>query len=207
MRASAICSSSPFRDQVGPTFNAITVDSDTSTSDTLLLLASGAADHGEIKDADDPELADFKRALHDVLFDLSQQVVKDGEGISKFVTINVSGAVSDGSAHRIGMSVANSPLVKTAIAGEDANWGRIVMAVGKAGEPAERDRLTIKLGPHVLAQRGERSPSYTEADGAAYMKNAEIVIGIDLGLGDGEATVYTCDLTHSYIDINADYRS
>ena len=171
------------------------------------MLASGAADHPKIQSADSSDLADFKRALHDVLFDLSQQIVKDGEGISKFVTIKVSGAVTDGSAHRIGMSVANSPLVKTAIAGEDANWGRIVMAVGKAGEPAERDRLTIKLGDHVLAQRGERMPDYTEDDGAAYMKNSEIVIGIDLGLGDGEATVYTCDLTHSYIDINADYRS
>lgn len=193
--------------QVGSTFNSITVDSDTSTSDTLLLMASGAADHEEIQTANDFALTDFKRALHEVLFDLSQQIVKDGEGISKFVTIKVSGAVSDGSAHRVGLSVANSPLVKTAIAGEDANWGRIVMAVGKAGEPAERDTLTIMLGPHVLAQRGERMPDYTEIDGSNYMKNADIIIGIDLGIGAGAATVYTCDLTHSYIDINADYRS
>ena len=193
--------------QTGPTFNSITVDSDTSTSDTLLLMASGSADHADIVGADDPALADFRKALHGLLFDLSQQIVKDGEGISKFVTIKVTGAVSDASAHHVGMSVANSPLVKTAIAGEDANWGRIVMAVGKAGEPAERDSLTIMLGHHVLARHGERMPDYTELDGSAYMKQSEIVIGIDLGLGGGEATVYTCDLTHSYIDINADYRS
>ena len=192
---------------VGSTFNSITVDSDTSTSDTLLLMASGAAKHAEITRADDPALADFREALHDVLFDLSQQIVKDGEGISKFVTIQVTGAVSDVSAHRIGMSVANSPLVKTAIAGEDANWGRIVMAVGKAGEPADRDTLSIWIGPHVLAEGGQPAACYKEELGASYMKNAEIVIRLDLGLGDGNATVYTCDLTHSYIDINADYRS
>jgi len=192
---------------VGPTFNSITVDSDTSTSDTLLLLASGAAEHEAITSADDPSLAEFRQALQDVLFDLSQQIVKDGEGISKFVTIKVTGAVSDASAHRIGMSIANSPLVKTAIAGEDANWGRIVMAVGKAGEPADRDSLSIWIGPHILAEGGQPAESYREEDGAAYMKNSEINISVDLGLGDGEATVYTCDLTHSYIDINADYRS
>lgn len=192
---------------VGPTFNSITVDSDTSTSDTLLLMASGAADHVDIHKADDAALAGFRKALHDVLFDLSQQIVKDGEGISKFVTIKVEGAVSDASAHRIGMSVANSPLVKTAIAGEDANWGRIVMAVGKAGEPADRDTLSIWIGPHVLAQGGQPAASYKEEDGASYMKNEEIIIRLDIGLGEGAATVYTCDLTHSYIDINADYRS
>ena len=194
-------------EDVGPTFNSITVDSDTSTSDTLLLLASGAADHAEINTAADPALADFRGALHAVMFDLSQQIIKDGEGISKFVTLEISGAVSDNSAHRIGMSVANSPLVKTAIAGEDANWGRIVMAVGKAGEPADRDKLSIWIGPHVLAEGGQPAASYREEYGAAYMKQDEIVIRIDLGLGDGKATVYTCDLTHSYIDINADYRS
>ena len=193
--------------QVGPTFNSITVDSDTSTSDTLLLMASGAADHAEITRVDDPALEEFRKALHGVLFDLSQQVIKDGEGISKFVTVKVTGAVTDASAHRVGMSIANSPLVKTAIAGEDANWGRIVMAVGKAGEPAERDKLSIWVGPHVLAEGGQPAASYTEADGDAYMKKAEIVIRVDLGLGGGAATVYTCDLTHSYIDINADYRS
>jgi glutamate N-acetyltransferase/amino-acid N-acetyltransferase len=194
-------------EQVATTFNAITVDSDTSTSDTLLLLASGAARNKAIEAADDPALADFRQALHAVLFDLSQQIIKDGEGISKFVTIHVTGAVSDASARTIAMSVANSPLVKTAIAGEDANWGRIVMAVGKAGEPAERDKLTITLGPHILAQKGERMPDYTELDGSEYMKRDEIKIGIDLGLGDGAFTAYTCDLTHAYIDINADYRS
>jgi len=193
--------------EVGPTFNSITVDSDTSTSDTLLLLASGAAGHAEIKTADDAALTDFRRALHEVMFDLSQQIVKDGEGISKFVTIDVSGAVSNASAHRIGMSVANSPLVKTAIAGEDANWGRIVMAVGKAGEPADRDKLSIWIGPHVLAEGGQPAESYREEHGASYMKQDEIIIRLDIGLGDGSATVYTCDLTHSYIDINADYRS
>ena len=123
------------------------------------------------------------------------------------MTVKVTGAVTDASAHRVGMSIANSPLVKTAIAGEDANWGRIVMAVGKAGEPAERDKLSIWVGPHVLAEGGQPAASYTEADGDAYMKKAEIVIRVDLGLGGGAATVYTCDLTHSYIDINADYRS
>ncbi len=192
---------------VGGTFNAITVDSDTSTSDTLLVLASGAAGNAAVDGLDDPALKDFLRALRDVLFDLSQQIIKDGEGISKFVTIHVTSAVSDASARTIAMSVANSPLVKTAIAGEDANWGRIVMAVGKAGEPAERDKLTITLGPHILAQKGERMPDYTELDGSEYMKRDEIKIGIDLGLGDGAFTAYTCDLTHAYIDINADYRS
>lgn len=192
---------------VGPTFNSITVDSDTSTSDTLLLMASGAADHADISSAGDPALADFRKALHAVMFDLSQQIIKDGEGISKLVTIKMTGAVSDSSAKRIGLSVANSPLVKTAIAGEDANWGRIVMAVGKAGEPAERDRLSIWIGPHVLAEGGQPAQSYCEEDGAAYMKKPEIDIHIDLGLGEGVATVYTCDLTHSYIEINADYRS
>lgn len=188
-------------------FNAITVDSDTSTSDTLLLLASGAARHERLTSLEDPRLTEFKAALYDVLFNLAMQVVKDGEGISKFVTINVSGAVSNVSAKKVGMSIANSPLVKTAIAGEDANWGRIIMAVGKAGEPAERDKLSIWLGPHLLAKKGQRFPDYTELDGEAYMKNDKIDIKVDLGLADGSATVYTCDLTHDYININADYRS
>lgn len=194
-------------DLVGPTFNSVTVDSDTSTSDTLLLLASGAADHAPVSQADDPRLADVCRALRAVMFDLSQQIVRDGEGISKLVTIRVSGAVSDGSAYRVAKSVADSPLVKTAIAGEDANWGRIVMAVGKAGEPAERDSLSIHIGPHCLASQGQPDADYVEEMGATYMKEAEIEIAIDLGLGGGAATVYTCDLTHRYIDINADYRS
>ncbi|WP_371396162.1 bifunctional glutamate N-acetyltransferase/amino-acid acetyltransferase ArgJ [Fretibacter rubidus] len=194
-------------DQVGSTFNAITVDSDTSTSDTLLLLASCAADHRLITDVNDPRLDDFKAALHRVLFNLAMQIIKDGEGISKFIRVTISGAVSDKSAKKIGMSIANSPLVKTAVAGQDANWGRIIMAVGKAGEPAERDKLTVHIGPHLLAQHGQPAPHYTEADGAAYMKNAEIDIRVDLGLGDGQSVVYGCDLTHQYIDINADYRS
>lgn len=194
-------------EQTQTSFNAITVDSDTSTSDTLLLLASGAAGHDVISDSDDPRLASFKAALHEVLFDLAMQIIKDGEGITKFVTIKVNGAVSDISAKRVGMSIANSPLVKTAIAGEDANWGRVVMAVGKAGEPAERDKLSIWMGPHLLAQKGQKNEAYTEEDGAAYMKNDEIEIKVDLGLGEGASTVYTCDLTHGYIDINADYRS
>ena len=189
------------------TFNAITVDSDTSTSDTLLLLASGAAEHQPITHINDPHLIEFKTALESVLYDLAMQIIKDGEGITKFVTIKVSGAVSDISAKRVGMSIANSPLVKTAIAGEDANWGRIVMAVGKAGEPAERDKLSIWMGPHLLAQKGQKNESYTEDAGSAYMKNSELEIKVDLGLGDGASTVYTCDLTHGYIDINADYRS
>jgi len=192
---------------VGPTFNAITVDSDTSTSDTLLLLASGKAAHAQIADINDAALAEFKQALRDVLHDLAMLVIKDGEGITKFITIDVTGAVSDVSAKAIGMSIANSPLVKTAIAGEDANWGRVVMAVGKAGQPAERDKLSIWMGPHLLAQRGQRSSKYTEQDGDTYMKNAEINIKVDIGLADGEARVYTCDLTHGYIEINADYRS
>jgi len=192
---------------VGPTFNSITVDSDTSTSDTLLLIASGAADHVKISSVDDPALSEFRTALHKVLFDLSQQVVKDGEGISKFITVKVTGAVSDQSAKNIGLSIANSPLVKTAIAGEDANWGRIIMAVGKAGEPAERDSLSIWIGPHVLAEGGQPAASYREEMGASYMKNSEIDITVDLGLGAGKSTIYGCDLTHSYIEINADYRS
>ncbi len=195
------------RQLVQTSFNAITVDSDSSTSDTLLLLASGAAGHARITDIEDSSLMDFREALEKLLHDLAMQVVKDGEGLTKFITITVEGAVSDISAKRIGLSIANSPLVKTAITGEDANWGRIVMAVGKAGEPAERDSLSIWMGPHLLARRGQRLESYTEQDGAAYMKNAEIDIKIDLGLGDGHAVVYTCDLTHGYININADYRS
>ena len=188
-------------------FNAITVDSDTSTSDTLLLLASGKAGNKSYEEAAHPALADFKSALENVLKNLALQIVKDGEGLTKFVTVKVTGAVSDKSAKAVGLSIANSPLVKTAIAGEDANWGRIVMAVGKAGQPAERDKLTVRIGPHLLAEAGEVAPDYTEEDGAAYMKNAEIIIAVDLGLGERQADIYTCDLTHGYIDINADYRS
>jgi glutamate N-acetyltransferase/amino-acid N-acetyltransferase len=194
-------------EHVKTTFNAITVDSDMSTSDTLLLLASGAGDTPEITSAKDPRLKDFKAKLHEVLLDLALQIVRDGEGASKFIEIHVTGAQSDESAHKIGLSLANSPLVKTAIAGEDANWGRIVMAVGKCGEPASRDSLSIRFGDHLVAENGFVSKSYNEDDGASYMKRAELVLGVDIGIGSGQARVYTCDLTHTYIDINADYRS
>jgi len=189
------------------TFNAITVDSDTSTSDTVLLAASGAARHELVSDINDPRLSVFRTALSALMKDLALQIVKDGEGARKFITVTVTGAETDLSAKTVGLAIANSPLVKTAIAGEDANWGRIVMAVGKSGEPAERDKLSIRMGPHLLAERGEKVDSYQESDGAAYMKHAEIELCVDLGLGAGAATIYTCDLTHAYIDINADYRS
>ena len=189
------------------TFNSITVDSDTSTSDTLLLLASGAAGGPEIEDASDPRLKDFRTKLHEVLLDLALQIVRDGEGATKFIEIKVSGAQSNDSAHRIGLVLANSPLVKTAIAGEDANWGRIVMAVGKCGEPADRDKLSIRFGEHIIAENGFVAEGYKESDAAQYMKRQDLVLGVDIGLGSGEAVVYTCDLTHGYIDINADYRS
>ncbi|MGB0908561.1 MAG: bifunctional glutamate N-acetyltransferase/amino-acid acetyltransferase ArgJ [Maricaulaceae bacterium] len=190
------------------TFNAITVDSDTSTSDTLLLLASGAAGGPEdITAASDPRLDDFKRALHGVLQDLALQVVRDGEGATKLVEINISGAADNESARAIGLSLANSPLVKTAIAGEDANWGRIIMAVGKSGQAADRDKLSIAFGPHLVAENGAIAADYTEEKGAAYMRQNELILNVDVGVGTGLAKVWTCDLTHGYIDINADYRS
>ena len=189
-------------------FNCITVDGDTSTSDTLLLVATGAgAEHTRIASASDRRLADFAAKLESLLVDLACQVARDGEGASKFVTIDVSGAASDEAARRIGLAIANSPLVKTAIAGADANWGRIVMAVGKAGERAERDRLKIAIGGVKVAARGARVPDYDEAPVAAHMKGQEIAIAVDVGVGRGRARVWTCDLTHGYIDINADYRS
>lgn len=188
-------------------FNAITVDSDTSTSDTVLLAASGAADHAPITDANDTALHEFKVALAALMLDLAHQIVKDGEGASKFVEVLVKGAATSDSAKAVAMSIANSPLVKTAIAGEDANWGRIVMAVGKSGEPVDRDKLSIWIGAHLLAERGTLAADYQEADGAAYMKRDNIVITVDLGLGSAQFTAWTCDLTHAYIDINADYRS
>jgi glutamate N-acetyltransferase/amino-acid N-acetyltransferase len=193
--------------QIDRSFNAITVDSDTSTSDTCLVFATGKAGIAPITDASDPRAATFAEALGDVLHDLAMLTVKDGEGATKLVTVNVTGATSDKSAVRIAQSIANSPLVKTAIAGEDANWGRIVMAVGKAGEPADRDKLAISFGDFRLAEDGERSPSYDEAAASAYMKNAELELNVDIGLGSGSGTVYTCDLTHGYIDINGSYRS
>ena len=195
---------------VETSFNAITVDSDTSTSDTLMLFASGkAAERGcpEVVDPDDERVALFSEALSALLQDLAKLVVKDGEGASKFLSIEVTGAESDAAAKRVALAIANSPLVKTAAAGEDANWGRVVMAVGKAGELADRDSLAIWFGPLRLAVNGQRDPDYSEAVASDYMKNEEIDIRVDLGIGAGEAVVWTCDLTHGYISINGDYRS
>ena len=192
---------------VQTSFNAITVDSDTSTSDTLLAFATGKAGVEPIASLDDPRAATFGEALRDVLFDLAIQVVRDGEGATKQVSIHVEGATSDASAFRIAKSIADSPLVKTAIAGEDANWGRVVAAVGKAGEPADRDKLSIRFGDLLVAKDGERAAVYDEAATSAYMKAPELELTVSLGLGEGSATVYTCDLTHGYITINGDYRS
>ena len=192
---------------IDSSFNAVTVDSDTSTSDTCLVFATQKAAVDPITSADDPRAAVFGEALADVLHELAIHVVRDGEGATKMVTVNVAGAASDRSAFRIAQSIANSPLVKTAIAGEDANWGRIVMAVGKAGEPADRDLLSISFGDIRVATDGERDPNYDEKQTSAYMKNEEIEITVGIGLGQGAATVYTCDLTHGYITINGDYRS
>jgi glutamate N-acetyltransferase/amino-acid N-acetyltransferase len=189
------------------TFNCITVDGDTSTSDSLYLAATGRAPMPLVADAADPRAAVFEAALEGVMRDLAHQVVRDGEGASKFVEVRVTGAASAEAARRVGLAIANSPLVKTAIAGEDPNWGRIVMAVGKAGEEADRDRLSIRFGDILVAENGWVAPGYREADGAAYMKRPELIIAVDLGIGDGTATVWTCDLTHRYIEINADYRS
>ena len=194
-------------EHVETSFNAITVDSDTSTSDTLLAFATGKANVEPLTDLDDPRAATFGEALRDVLFDLAIQVVRDGEGATKQVSVHVEGATSDQSAFRIAKSIADSPLVKTAIAGEDANWGRVVMAVGKAGEPADRDKLTIRFGDLLVAKDGERAPGYDEAATSAYMKGEDLELTVSLGLGEGRATVYTCDLTHGYIAINGDYRS
>ncbi|PXW71936.1 glutamate N-acetyltransferase [Loktanella sp. PT4BL] len=183
------------------TFNCITVDSDTSTSDSLLMAATGASG------VDVTGNPDFAAALHDVMQDLAHQVVRDGEGATKFVTVKVTGAENDSDAHKVALSIANSPLVKTAIAGEDANWGRVVMAVGKSGAAADRDTLSIRFGDITVAENGWRAPDYSEEATSAYMKNPELEIGVDLGIGGGESTVWTCDLTHGYITINADYRS
>uniref|UniRef100_UPI003BAA7866 bifunctional glutamate N-acetyltransferase/amino-acid acetyltransferase ArgJ n=1 Tax=Stappia sp. TaxID=1870903 RepID=UPI003BAA7866 len=192
---------------VGDTFNAITIDGDTSTSDTVLLFATGAAGGVRIEDATDPRLAGFREALAALMRDLAHMIVKDGEGARKFVGITVTGAESDTSARRIAFSIANSPLVKTAVAGEDANWGRIVMAVGKAGEPADRDRLAIWFGDVRVAVDGERDPDYSEEAASAVMREQEIAIRVDLGLGQGASSVWTCDLTKEYVAINGDYRS
>jgi len=188
-------------------FNCTTVDSDTSTSDTVLLIATGHAKHPRVSKDGGALLADFAKALNAVLMDLALAVVRDGEGAQKLVRIDVTGAVNARSAKRIGLAVANSPLVKTAIAGEDANWGRIVMAVGKAGEPADRDKLSVGVGGVWMAKDGAVVPEYDEAPVVAHMKGREVEIAIDIGLGRGKATVWTCDLTHGYIDINGSYRS
>ena len=192
---------------LGTTFNAITVDSDTSTSDALILAATGRSAVAEITSLDSGAGAEFVAALHGVMRDLAHQVVRDGEGATKFVEVQVTGAASDADAHKVAMAIANSPLVKTAIAGEDANWGRIVMAGGKSGAEADRDRLTIRFGDLVLAEKGWRAEGYDEDQASAYMKRQELLIAVDLGLGQGAQTVWTCDLSHGYIDINADYRS
>ncbi|MDE3238120.1 MAG: bifunctional glutamate N-acetyltransferase/amino-acid acetyltransferase ArgJ [Paracoccaceae bacterium] len=191
---------------VDETFNAITVDSDTSTSDALILAATGQSPAAEIK-LRTPVAKAFEAALRGVMMDLAHQVIRDGEGATKFVEIRVTGAADAADAHRVAMAIANSPLVKTAIAGEDPNWGRIVAAVGKSGALADRDRLTIRFGDVLVAEKGWRAPDYREEDGAAHMKGQELLIQVDLGLGKGAKTVWTCDLTHRYIDINADYRS
>jgi len=188
------------------TFNCITVDSDTSTSDTLLLAATGASGV-EIGNGRTAAGKAFRAALNDVMLDLAHQVVRDGEGATKFVEVAVTGAASKADAHRAALAIANSPLVKTAIAGEDPNWGRVVMAVGKSGAQANRDAISIRFGDILVAENGWVADSYREEDGAAYMKADELRIEVGLGMGAAEATVWTCDLTHRYIEINADYRS
>jgi glutamate N-acetyltransferase/amino-acid N-acetyltransferase len=188
-------------------FHCITVDGDTSTSDTLLLLASGVAGHPAIDEADDPRLAAFASALETVCRELALLVVRDGEGARKLIEIRVTGAADEAAARRLGLVIANSPLVKTAIAGGDANWGRVVMAVGRSGEAVEADRLKIGFGGTVISAGGGVVAGYDEAVVARHLAGSEVRIEVDLGLGDGTATVWTCDLTHAYIDINADYRS
>ena len=198
------------KDGAEDTFNAISIDGDTSTSDTLMAFATGAAaarGAPKIAKANDPRLRGFRKAFEMVLADLSEQVARDGEGATKLIEIKVEGAVSKRSARRIALSIANSPLVKTAIAGEDANWGRVVMAVGKAGEPANRDKLSIWFGGIRVAHKGMRDPAYDEAKVAAAMKNPNIELKVQLGLGRGSDRVLTCDLTKEYIEINAHYRS
>jgi glutamate N-acetyltransferase/amino-acid N-acetyltransferase len=193
---------------VGPSFNSITVDSDTSTSDTLMLFATGkGGKHAAIAKASDKKLTEFRRALDAVLLDLALQVVRDGEGAQKLIRIDVTGAESDVAAKRIGLSIANSPLVKTAVGGNDANWGRIVMAVGKSGEAADRDKLKISFSGHVVAEKGMRAAKYNEAVATKAVSGREVQIAVDLEIGKGQARVWTCDLTHGYIDINGSYRS
>lgn len=193
--------------QVDDTFNAITVDSDTSTSDALIVAATGLSDAAPITDLRGKIARDFEAALRRVMMDLAHQVVKDGEGATKFVEVRVTGATDAGDAHKIAMAIANSPLVKTAIAGQDANWGRIVAAIGKSGGRADRDLIAIRFGDLLVAEKGWRVPGYSEEAASAYMKQDSLLIHVDLGLGKASKSVWTCDLTHRYIDINADYRS
>ncbi len=188
-------------------FNSITVDGDTSTSDTVLLCATQQAQHRPVASPADRRLGDFRRALDAVMIDLAQQIVRDGEGAERFVTIEVTGAATARAARRIGLTIGNSPLVKTALSAGDPNWGRIVMAVGRAGEKVDQSRLSISIGGIPIAAEGGPVPDYDEVPVAEYMKGREIAIGVDLGIGRGKATVWTCDLTHRYIDINASYRS
>jgi glutamate N-acetyltransferase/amino-acid N-acetyltransferase len=194
-------------DGVERSFNCITIDGDTSTNDTVLLFATGTAGNAPIADADDARTAALREALDAVLIDLAQQIVRDGEGATKFVTVLVDGAASDRAARRIALTIANSPLVKTAIAGQDANWGRIVMAVGRAGEEIDADTMTIHIGGILVAERGARAQHFSEGPVAAHMRGEEIAISVRVGAGSGTATVWTCDLTHGYIDINGAYRT
>ena len=194
-------------DGVKSSFNCTTVDSDTSTSDTVLLFATGQAEHPRVHKDDTKPLRPFRDALHALLLDLALQVVRDGEGAQKLIRIDVTGAVSNKSARRVAMAVANSPLVKTAIAGADANWGRIVMAVGKAGEPADRDSISVAVGGTWMARAGAVVDGYDETPVVTHMRGREVAVAIDLALGKGRATAWTCDLTHGYIDINGSYRS
>jgi glutamate N-acetyltransferase/amino-acid N-acetyltransferase len=189
------------------TFNSITVDSDTSTSDSLIIVATGQSDCKKITDEFSAEALKFTDELHAIMSNLSKQVVRDGEGASKFLEILINGAVSDSSAKTVGLAIANSPLIKTALAGEDPNWGRVVMGVGKSGEPADRDKISIWFGNILVAENGWVAPSYNESLGQNYMKNEDLKITVDLGVGNGSSTVWTCDLTHQYVAINADYRS
>lgn len=192
---------------VDKSFNCITVDGDTSTSDTMILVATGKAGHAPIDNAADPRARAFKKALQSVLTSLALDVAKDGEGAEKLITIDVRGAASAKAARKVGLAIANSPLVKTAVAGEDANWGRVVMAVGKSGEKADRDKLSIWFGGHQVARDGQRVEGYDEAPVEAHFKTRDVRIAVDLGIGKGTATVWTCDMTHRYIDINGSYRS
>lgn len=196
-----------FSNCIAKSFNSITVDGDTSTSDTALIFATGKTGHVAFTCADDPKLDDFKAKLQDLLIELAQLIVKDGEGASKFITVKVTGAESEAAARKIGLSIGNSPLVKTAIAGGDANWGRIVMAVGKAGERANRDKMSVSVGGITIVSNGLLKEGYDETPVTAHMQGTEINLAVDVGVGNGSATIWTCDLTHEYISINADYRS